>query len=95
MSSRTKEELGFAGVHGEELAAVPIRGPDGIMTLYEAASWLYDAHQESDPDEQKAVMLAVELARLRREAERVEDVELVGATDALETSAREIWATES
>jgi hypothetical protein len=88
---RSKTILGLT----EELAAVPIRVGDGMMSLHEAASWLYDARRESNPDEQKAVLLAAELDRLRREAERVGDGELVGAADALEQSARAVWTDQT
>lgn len=91
-TDKTKAELGFAGKVGEELAAVPIRAPDGLMTLHEVADWLYHARRESNPDERKALFLGAELARLRRESEWVEDTELVGAADALEQSARAVLA---
>ena len=66
-----------------------------MWTILEAARYLYDARRDDDPNQKKALGLAAELARLRREAREVGDKELVGAADALEKSAREVWAREA
>jgi len=48
-------------------------------------------HRNDEPNQKKALELSAELSQLRREAQNMNDSELVGAADALEKSAREIW----
>ncbi len=62
--------------------------------MQETAQYLHDARRADNPNRRKALGLAAELARLRREAKEIGDMELIGAADALEKSAREVW-TES
>lgn len=81
-------ELGLT----EELAATPIHVDGEMWSLLEAARYLRNAHTEDNPNRKQALGLSVELARLRREAQAVEDTELLGAADALEKSAREVWS---
>jgi hypothetical protein len=85
--SQTAYQHGFT----EELAKVPIHINGEMWTLLKVARYLRDARRDDDPNRKKALGLAAELARVRREAENIGDMELVGATDALEKSAREIW----
>ena len=85
---RTREQLGLT----EEQATTPIHVDGELWTLLEAARYLHDARRGDDPNRRKALGLAAELARLRREARDVGDTELVGAADALEKSAREVWS---
>ena len=66
-----------------------------MWTILEVARYLHNARRDDDPNRRKALGLAAELARLRREARDVGDSELVGAADALEKSAREVWAKEA
>ena len=88
---RTREQLGLA----EEQSQTPIHVNGEVWTVLEAARYLYDARRDDNPNRKKALGLAAELARLRREARDVGDRELVGAADALEKSAREVWAKET
>jgi len=88
---RTREQLGLT----EEQAQTPIHTDGELWTLLEVARYLHNARRGDDPNRRKALALAAELARLRREARDVGDTELVGAADALETSAREIWTGET
>lgn len=78
----------------EEQAATPIHVSGELWTLQETAQYLRNAHQADNPNRKKALGLAAELARLRREAKEVGDTELIGAADALEKSAREVWIEE-
>jgi len=86
----TREQLGLT----EKQAQTPIRVNGERWTLLEAARYLHDARRDSNPNRKKALGLAAELARLRREARDTGDTDLVGATDALEKSAREIWTAD-
>jgi len=83
----TREQLGLT----EEQATTPIHVNGEIWTLLEAARYLYDARRDDDPNRKKALELAAEMARLRRGSQERGNTELVGAADALEKSAREIW----
>jgi hypothetical protein len=85
---RTREELGLT----EEQAQTPIHAYGEMWTLLEAARYLHHARREDDPNRTKAFALSAELSRLRRESQEVGDSELIGAADALEKSAREVWA---
>jgi len=75
----------------EEQATTPIHVNGELWTLLEAARYLYDARRGDDLDPQEILLVMVELDRLREEAENVEDTELVGAADALEKSARDVF----
>jgi hypothetical protein len=88
---QTREELGLTEVQ----AQTPIHVNGEPWTLLEAARYLHDARRDDDPNRRKTLGLAAELARLRREARDIGDMELVGAADALEKSAREVWAKET
>lgn len=88
---QTKEQLGLT----EEQAVIPINVNGEMWTLLEAARYLRDARRDADPNRKKALGLAAELARLRREARDMEDTELIGAADALEKSAREVWTADA
>ena len=88
---RTREQLGLT----EEQSQTPIHVNGEVWTVLEAARYLYNARRDDNPNRTKALGLAAELARLRREAQEVGDSELVGAADALEKSARELWAKEA
>ena len=79
----------------EEQATTPIHVDGELWTLLETAQYLYDARRDDDPNRKKALRLAAELARLRREAKDMEDMKLVGATDALEKSARKVWTANN
>jgi hypothetical protein len=83
----SKSELGLT----DELAAVLIHAGDDVLTLEDAARHLYHARRSDDADPRKALALAAELARLRNDAEQVEDTELEGAAQALEESARAVF----
>jgi hypothetical protein len=87
---RTKEELGLT----VEQARTPIHVNGELWTLLEAARYLHDARRDGNPNRKKALGLAAELARLRRESQKIGDTELVGAADALEKSAREVWTAD-
>ena len=76
----------------EQQARTPIHVNGELWTLRETAQYLHDKRRADNPNRQKALGLAAELARLRREAKEVGDSELVGAADALEKSARKVWA---
>lgn len=76
----SKSELGLT----DELAAVPIHAGDDVLTLEDAARYLYHARRSDDADPRKALALAAELARLRNGTEQVGDLELRGAAKALE-----------
>jgi len=89
--ARTRQQLGLT----EAQATTPIHVNGEMWTLLEAARYLRDARQDDDPNRKKALGLAAELARLRREAVDMKDSELIGAADALEKSAREIWTASS
>ena len=82
-----KEQLGLS----EEQATTPIHVNGELWTLLETARYLRDARRDDNPNRKKALELAAELARLRRESQDMGDTELVGAADALEKSAREVW----
>jgi len=84
---RTREQLGLT----EEQAQTPIRVNEEMWTILEAARYLYNAHRSDDYDPQKVLLLMVEFDRLREEARDMGDRELVGAADALEKSARDIF----
>jgi len=88
--SQSREQLGLT----VEQSKTPIHVNGELWTLLEAAQYLYEARRDDNPNRKKALRLAVELARLRREAQDMEDTQIVGAADALEKSAREIWTTE-
>lgn len=88
--AQTKEQLGLT----EEQATTPIHVNGELWTLLEAARYLRDARRDDDPNRKKALGLAAELARLRRESQEMGDTELVGAADALEKSAREVWTVD-
>jgi len=88
---RTRGELGLT----EEQAQTPIHVNGEVWTILEAARYLYDARRDDEQNRRKALGLAAEMVRLRREARDIEDMELVGAADALEKSAREVWAKET
>ena len=62
-----------------------------MWTILEAARYLYNAPRSGDYDPQTVLLLMVEFDRLREEAEDMEDRELIGAADALEKSAREMF----
>lgn len=85
--AQTKEDLGLT----EEQATTPIHVNGELWTLLEAARYLHDARRDDNPNRKKALELAAELARLRQESQDMGDTELVGAADALEKSAREVW----
>ena len=85
--AQTKEQLGLS----EEQATTPIHVNGELWTLLEAARYLRDARRDDDPNRERVLGLAAELARLRRESQDMGDTELVGAADALEKSAREVW----
>jgi len=89
--ARTRNQLGLT----EEQAQTPIHVNGELWTLLEAARYLHDARRDDDPNRKKALGLAAELARLRRESQDMGDTELVGAADALEKSAREIWTADA
>ncbi|WP_141134084.1 hypothetical protein [Halorubrum ezzemoulense] len=82
-----KEQLGLS----EEQATTPIHVNGELWTLLEAARYLRGTRRDDNPNRKKALELAAELARLRRESQDMGDMELVGAADALEKSAREVW----
>ena len=79
----------------EEQATTPIHVNGELWTLLEAARYLHDARRDGNPNRKRVLELAAELARLRRESQEMGDTELVGATDALEKSAREIWTADA
>ncbi|MDB2294329.1 hypothetical protein PM085_19135 [Halorubrum ezzemoulense] len=89
--AQTKEDLGLT----EEQATTPIHVNGELWTLLEAARYLHDARRDDNPNRKKALELAAELARLRQESQDMGDTELVGAADALEKSAREVWTAGS
>jgi hypothetical protein len=89
--AQTKEQLGLT----EEQATTPIHVNGELWTLLEAARYLRDARRDDDPNRKKALGLAAELARLRRESQEMGDMELVGVADALEKSAREVWTADA
>jgi hypothetical protein len=82
-----REQFGLT----EEQATTPIRINEEMWTILEAARYLYNAPRSGDYDPQKVLLLMVEFDRLREEAEDMEDPELIGAADALEKSAREMF----
>ena len=85
--AHTIEQFGLT----EEQATTPIHVNRELWTLLEAARYLYDARRGDDLNPQEMLLVMVELDRLREEAENVEDTELVGAADALEKSARDVF----
>lgn len=89
--TRTREQLGLTA----EQATTPIHVNGELWTLLKAARYLYSAHRDDDPNRKKVLGLATELARLRRESQEMEDMELIGAADALEQSAREILTADA
>lgn len=89
--AQTKEQLGLT----EAQATTPIHVNGELWTLLEAARYLRDARRDDDPNRKKTLGLAAELARLRRESQEMGDTELVGAADALEKSAREVWTADA
>jgi len=86
--SRSREQLGLT----VEQSKTPIHVGNEVWTLLEAAQYLHNQRREADPDTKQALELSAELARLRRESRKVEDRSLFAAADALEKSARSIWA---
>jgi len=87
----TRQELGLT----TEQAETPIHVNGEMWTLLDAARYLHDAHRSDNPDQLVVFILGTELTRLRQEAKTVGDSELIGAADALEKSAREIWAGDT
>jgi hypothetical protein len=74
----------------EEQATTPIHVNGELWTILEAARYLYNA-RSGDYDPQTVLLLMVEFDRLREEAEDMEDMELIGAADVLEKSARKMF----
>lgn len=85
--SQTAHQLGLT----EELVAVPINVDGEMWTLLETARYLYEARRSNDTNPQQTLLIAVELNRVCEEAEEIGDTDLVGATEALEESARETF----